>query len=328
MEHRTYKHIFGPVLSRRLGKSLGIDIIPFKTCTYDCIYCEQGRTTRCTAERKEYVPVADVLTELGQFLSDSIPPDFITVSGAGEPTLHSGLGGIIQGIKAMTAVPVAVITNGSLLWDVSVQEALIGADVVMPSLDAGNASLFRRLDRPVNEIPFEKMVRGLIDFRNIFSKEIWLEVMLVDGITSEENEVREIAEWVKQIRPDRIQINTVVRPPAETCARPIARERLETLAALFGPRAEIIANYSGTPFEAEDAPDADRIVDLLLRRPCSLPEIAGALGLRRIETAKIIQYLVEQHKIVEKRFGNQLFFACPGEATATDEARIQLNHKD
>ncbi len=317
MTQGTYTHIFGPVLSRRLGKSLGIDIIPFKTCTYDCIYCEQGRTTNRTAERKEYAPVKDVLTELEQFLAKGVFPDYITVSGAGEPTLHSRMGDILQGIKAMTPVPVAVITNGSLLWDSNVQRDLLAADVVMPSLDAGSEALFRRLDRPVNEIPFEKIARGLIDFRRVFPNEIWLEVMLVDGITSGENEVRDIVQWVEQIRPDRIQINTVVRPPAESFARPIARKRLEMLTALFGPRAEIIANYSGTSLSTEDTPDADRIVDLLLRRPCSLSEIAEALGLRKMETAKTVQLLVEQHKIVEKRFGNQLFFSSPGEGNAT-----------
>ncbi|HOC69725.1 MAG: molybdenum cofactor biosynthesis protein A [Candidatus Hydrogenedentes bacterium ADurb.Bin101] len=313
MTRGTYTYIFGPVLSRRLGKSLGIDIIPFKTCTYDCIYCEQGRTTNRTSERKEYVPVEEVLTELSQFLAKGILPDFITVSGAGEPTLNSGLGDIVRGIKALTPFPVAVITNGSLLWDVRVQQDLLAADVVMPSLDAGSEALFRQLDRPVNDIPFEKMVRGLIDFRNAFPNEIWLEIMLVDGITSSEDHVRAIAEWVRQIRPDRIQINTVVRPPAETFARPIDRERLETLAALFGPDAEIIANYSGTSFAPEDTPDAERIVELLKRRPCSLREIAEALGLRQIETAKTVQLLVEQERIVEKHFGDQWFFACPGE---------------
>lgn len=313
---QAYKYIFGPVLSRRLGRSLGIDIIPFKTCTYDCVYCEQGRTTCHTAIRKAYVPVADVLAELKQFLAANAMPDYITVSGAGEPTLHSQLGAIIQGIKAMATAPLAVITNGSLLWEPSVQQELREADVVMPSLDAGNERLFKRLDRPVDDISFEKMVNGLIAFRDVFSNEIWLEVMIVDGITEDEGEVREIAELARKIRPDRIQLNTVVRPPSESFARPIPRERLEHFAGLFHPWAEIIANYSGISREADAAPDTARILELLRRRPCSLHEITEALGLRRMETTKTIQYLVEQNKIEERELGGELFYTSAREVSS------------
>ena len=309
LQTRQYKHIFGPVLSRRLGRSLGVDIMPFKTCTYDCVYCEQGRTTNHTACRKEYVSTADVLAELKEFLASHPAPDYITLSGAGEPTLHARLGDIVQGVKKLTRVPLAVITNGSLLWEPTVRDALHDADLVLPSLDAGNARLFEYVDRPISCISFERMLGGLLRFRESFHNAIWLEVLLLAGVTSGESEVREIADWVRRIRPDRVQLNTVVRPPAESFALPVPREQLELLATLFDPRAEIIADYSGPSQEIKLSPNAARVLELIERRPCSLQEIAATLGLRRIETAKLVARLVNQNKIGERRFGKDTFFA-------------------
>ena len=313
MTAKTYRHIFGPVLSRRLGRSLGVDIIPFKTCTYDCIYCEQGRTTTLTAERMEYVPVADVLLELEDFLGSHSAPDYVTISGAGEPTLHAGLGQIIGAIKRLTKVPVAVITNGSLLWERTVRDALQDADVVLPSLDAGNETLFRTLDRPVNGISFEQMISGLIDFRQSFRNQLWLEVMFVADLNSAEPEVQEIAALVGRIRPDRVQLNTVARPPSESFALPVSRERLESLAGMFDPRGEIIADCFAPVPEDGLAPEEARILELLERRPCPAAEITSALGLRPVETLKLLENLVRQKKVVEKRFGTGTFFtAAPG----------------
>lgn len=305
---REYKYIFGPVLSRRLGRSLGVDVMPFKTCTYDCVYCEQGRTTDLTPTRKEYFPVDAILAELHSYLTSHPAPDYVTLSGGGEPTLHARLGKIVQGVKSMTKAPLAVITNGSLLWDCAVRDDLCAADVVLPSLDAGNADLFERVDRPVAGVSFEQMISGLIAFRESFHNEIWLEVMLMDGVTSAEAEVREIADLVCSIRPDRVQLNTVVRPPAESFALPIPRERLEVLATLFEPCAEVIADYRGVVLEAESDPGITRVLELIGRRPCSVSEIADTLGMRMIETTKLVECLQEQKKIAAKQFENETFF--------------------
>ena len=310
MTERKYKHIFGPVLSRRLARSLGVDIMPFKTCTYDCVYCEQGRTTNHTAVRKEYVPTAEVLDELEDYLGSHSAPDYVTLSGAGEPTLHSRLGDIVHRVKSLSKAPLAVITNGSLLWDGTVRDALRDADVVLPSLDAGDAPLFKFIDRPVSGISFEQMIGGLIAFRESFQNAIWLEVMLMDGPTSAESEIREIAEWVRRIRPDRVQLNTVVRPPSESFARPIPPERLQILATLFSPRAEVIAEYNGRAQDTEIPSDASRVLELLDRRPCSLREIAATLGLRLIEASKLVQRLIARNKIAERRFGKDVFFVA------------------
>lgn len=306
----AYKHIFGPVLSRRLGRSLGVDLMPFKTCTYDCVYCEQGLTTNHTAHRAAYVPTDEVLAELKDFLATAPAPDYITLSGAGEPTLHADLGEIVACVKSLTRVPLAVITNGSLLWDAPVQDALRAADVVLPSLDAGNAHMFAAVNRPVTGISFEQMVNGLIAFRASFRNEIWLEVLLMAGLTSAMAEVIEIAALVRRIRPDRVQLNTVVRPPAELTARPIARDQLESLAALFEPHAEIIADYSGPLQECSAAPETARLLELVERRPCSLQELAATLGLRQVEASKLVAQLLRRNRIQEKRFGGDVYFAA------------------
>jgi wyosine [tRNA(Phe)-imidazoG37] synthetase (radical SAM superfamily) len=305
---RRYQHVFGPVPSRRLGRSLGVDLVPFKTCNYDCIYCEQGRTTNHMNMRDEYIPWQDALGELRDYLEKHAAPDYITLSGCGEPTLHVRLGEMAKEIKSLTDIPLAVITNGSLLWDAEVRDALCAADVVMPSLDAGNAQIFEYVNRPAPGISFERMVTGLIEFRQSYQGAIWLEVLLLSGVTSGESEVREIARWASEIRPDRIQLNTVARPPAESYALPISRERLKFLAALFHIPAEVIADPADRGHDVETPPEAPRILVLVRRRPCSVQDIAEALGARLTETAKMLDVLVARHQVRERRFGNEAYF--------------------
>src|ERR1035437_696237 len=204
------KHVFGPVPSRRLGRSLGVDLVPFKTCSYDCIYCQLGRTTRKTVERKEWVPMDAVLDELKRKLT--CRPDYITLSGSGEPTLHSRLGEIIEHIQAMTAVPVAVLTNCSLLWQAEVRDEVALADVVLPSLDAPDPERFEFINRPHPDITFERLLDGLAAFRREFSGKYWLEVMLLGGYTSLPPQIRQLAEWTRRIQPDKVQLNTAARP--------------------------------------------------------------------------------------------------------------------
>ncbi len=182
LDCRSPRHVFGPVPSRRLGRSLGVDLVPFKTCSYDCIYCQVGRTTNQTIERKEWVPMDAVLDELKVKLA--CRPDYVTLSGSGEPTLHSRLGETIEHIQAMSDVPVAVLTNGSLLWQKEVREELALADAVLPSLDAGNGLKFAFINRPHPCLTFERMVEGLIAFRDEFPGQYWLEVFLLGGYTA------------------------------------------------------------------------------------------------------------------------------------------------
>ena len=231
-------YVYGPVPSRRLGRSLGIDLVPPKTCTYDCIYCQLGRTTNKTTQRKEWTPLRNVLKELEARLPSE--PDWITIAGSGEPTLHSGIGSLIKAVKALTDTRVAVLTNGSLLWLPEVRDALCGADLVIPPLDAGEESLFRHVNRPHRDITLHSMIDGLCEFRKSFAGQYWLEVFLLGGITGLPIQVREIAKIAGRIGPQRVHLNNVVRLPTESFAVPVPRELMEQFAGAFGDNAEVI----------------------------------------------------------------------------------------
>ncbi|HOK76465.1 MAG TPA: radical SAM protein [Verrucomicrobiota bacterium] len=317
--NENFKYVFGPVPSRRLGRSLGVDLVPFKTCTYDCIYCQLGRTTRKTVERKEWVPTAAVLEELKRKLASH--PDYITFSGSGEPTLHSGLGEIIEQVRAMTKIPVAVLTNGSLLWQPEVRAELALADVVMPSLDAGDDLLFQAVNRPHPDITFEKLVAGLEQFRGEFSGQYWLEVLLLAGHTGLPAHVQEIAEIVRRIRPDRVQLNTAVRPPAEEHVRAVPPEGLAALAKAFGPEAEVIANYCILKATPQSHPSAEAVLALLKRRPCRVQDIAQGLGIKPAEVVKHLAGLEANGCICRQRRGAEVFYRAAGRQA--DESQLE-----
>ncbi len=289
------RYVYGPVPSRRLGRSLGVDLVPFKTCTYDCVYCQLGHTTALTARRQAWIESGAVLEEIRAHLPSC--PDYITLSGSGEPTLCTGLGELIHGIKAMTHVPVAVLTNGSLLWRADVREELRQADLVIPSLDAGDDRHFRYVNRPHEAIRFAQMVEGLVTFGREFAGRCELEVLLLAGVTSTESEVAKIAEWARRIAPDRVYLNTVTRPPAETYAEPVPHAQMTRLAHLFTPPAVVIADYAGSLCETACAVSDEQILDMLRRRPCSVEDVAGGLGLHPNEVLKRLDDLVRQHRI-------------------------------
>jgi len=282
-------YIFGPVPSRRLGRSLGIDLVPFKTCTYDCIYCQLGRTTCKTLERKEWVPLDLVVNELEKRLDSQ--PDYITLSGSGEPTLFSRIDELVDRIKQITTIPVAVLTNGSLLGSKDLQRQLSKVDLVIPSLDAGDDALFRLVNRPHESLTFEQVLAGLVSFRRRFAGQYWLEVFMVAAYTTFGAELAALHRCVDLIKPDRVQLNTVTRPPAESYAIPIARERLEKIAAEFSPPAETIADFRGNPCSANSGADLEHILALLRRRPCSLEDIASGLNIAPPEAAKHMESL-------------------------------------
>ena len=308
MVERNFKCVYGPVPSRRLGRSLGVDLVPFKNCSYDCIYCQLGRTTNKTVERKEYVPVADVLLEIERKLDSGTPPDYITLSGSGEPTLCSELQRVISGIKETTQIPLAVLTNGSLLWDRRIQENLLEADLVIPSLDAGDEAMFLYVNRPHPNITFEKMVNGLVEFRKRFSNKIWLEVFLLEGVTGKSSQVERIASHVKRIRPDKVQLNTVTRPPSEDFASPLSQERMQELAKMFGENAEVIADYGRVSRQKASVVSREDVLGLLKRRPCSLDDIAAGLAINRNEAVKHIQHLMDEGVIGAETRDKKVFY--------------------
>ncbi len=302
-------HVFGPVYSRRLSKSLGIDLVPFKTCTQDCVYCQLGPTTCKSLERGSFCNVGEVITELKQKL-EKVSPDFITLAGSGEPTLCKELGEVISEIKKITSIPVAVLTNGLLLFQLDVRKDLIQADIVCPSLDAGNDYTFQKVNQPISTIDFETFLNGLIQFRREYHGQIWLEVLLVRGITDTQEEVVRIAQCAAQINPDRIHLNTVTRPPADTSVTGLTFSELEVFASLFTPTAEVIAEYptvSEVITSVKDIQQED-ILDVVQRHPCSLPELSAALNVSEETIKPVLKDLIYQEKVeVFNIRGRELF---------------------
>ena len=289
------QYIFGPVPSRRLGRSLGVDLVPFKTCSYDCIYCQLGRTTQKTVQIKEWRPLDEIIRQLTEKLS--LKPDYITLSGSGEPTLYSRCGELIRKIKGMTDIPVAVLTNGSLLWMPQVRASLMEADLVIPSLDAGSGSLFQYVNRPHPDISFDKMLDGLIAFREQFKGKYWLEVFVLAGVTTTDKEIESLKSAISLIHPDKVQINTVTRPPAEAYAAQVSKPQLETLALRLSQNAEIITEYRDVQQHGECLTHREDVLTLLKRRPCSIEDISHGLGMHPNEVVKIVETLLENGKI-------------------------------
>jgi wyosine [tRNA(Phe)-imidazoG37] synthetase (radical SAM superfamily) len=306
MKAKRRQYIYGPVPSRRLGRSLGVDLVPYKTCTYDCIYCQLGRTTNETMERQEWVPIEDVLAQVKEKLSTR--PDYITLSGSGEPTLHARIGELIHAIKRMTDIPVAVITNGSLLWLPEVRNALLDTDLVVPSLDAGSEDIFKYVNRPHPQISFDSMLKGLWEFRKSFRGRYWLEVFLLDGVTTVETRIRALHDCIETIGPDKVQINMVVRPPAEDYATPVPHERLEAIAAQLHPNAELIVPSAPADEMSGASVGCDVVLDLLRRRPCSISDVATGLRLHPHEVAKCLGRLIADRKVRAKPQGETLYY--------------------
>lgn len=288
-------YVFGPVPSRRLGLSLGVDVIPFKTCTFDCIYCQLGCTTHLLAERREWVPLDAILGELEGKLGSN--PDYITIGGSGEPTLYARLGELIDAIKGMTRVPVAVLTNGSTFWLPEVRDELRRADLVSPSLDGGDEAAFRIVNRPYPEFPYDGMIEGMEAFRNEFRGQYWLEVFVLEGITDTRDEMAKIAACAKRIRPDRVQLNTVTRPPAERHARGVTRERLVELARVFDPPAEVIADVPYVAQRTYRHAARQDVIELVRRHPASLTDVAAGLGLSPSQAERHVAALLELGEI-------------------------------
>jgi wyosine [tRNA(Phe)-imidazoG37] synthetase (radical SAM superfamily) len=304
------KYIFGPVPSRRLGMSLGVDIIPFKTCSFDCIYCQLDKTTNKSIQRQGYVPKEDVLEELRDFLNSSDKHvDFITISGSGEPTLNSDIGAIISGIKNFSDVPVAVLTNGSLFYREDVRDDLSKADLVVPSLDAISDDTFVEVNRPYEDLNIDKIIHGLKQFTQDFNGKIWLEIMLVKGVNDHPEEIRRMAELVRGLKLDKIHLNTVVRPPAEESALAISAEDMKDIAEMFDERAEVIVDFSKLiKHEVHGEDIENQVLSLLKRRPCTVEDISNSLGIHRNEVVKHINHLVSEGCIRRLKHGDNWYY--------------------
>lgn len=322
------KYLYGPVPSRRLGRSLGIDLVPFKTCTFDCIYCQLGRTTRKTRKCCAYFPVNEILTELEQVLNTCVAPDYIGIAGSGEPTLNSGIGVLIKEIKRRTAIPVAVLTNGSLLWMPAVRAALMPADLVLPSLDAGDPRLFHRINRPCSGITYDRMVKGLIQFAHQFPGRVWLEIMLLADLTDTPAAITRIADWVSRIKPARVQLNTVCRPPAEKFARSISIDQMQTLKVFFAGPVDIIGETTAeqVPLTTVYAAADREIVAMLSRRPCTAEDVAAGLRMHVNEALKKLEQLVAAGMACTLSERKKTFYTAGKPSGPAAEARISSIH--
>lgn len=302
------RHVFGPVPSRRLGRSLGVDLVPYKVCSLDCVYCQVGRTTDKTLDRREFVPVEVLVDEVVELLRGCPRPDYITLAGSGEPTLYRDLGILIDRLHAATDVPVALLTNGTLFWKPDVREASARADLVLPSLDAGDQAAFERINRPAEGLTFNRLMEGLIAFRDAFDGEIWLEVFLVRGLNDSPEQIERIAGQAARIRPDRIQLNTAVRPTADPEVAALNAAALESLADRFTPRAEVIADFKAKPAEGGLSVKPEELLDMIRRRPVTADDIAEGKGLPKEAVAEHLRVLLDRGMIIHEPRGDRVFY--------------------
>ncbi|KAA3657692.1 MAG: radical SAM protein [Calditrichaeota bacterium] len=305
------KYTFGPVPSRRLGYSLGVDIIPMKTCNLNCVYCELGRSTDMTMTLKEYIPADVILAEIKQVIDSGERIDYITFSGSGEPTLNTAMGDMIRGIKAMTDIPVSVLTNGTLFYMPEVREMLYDADLVIPPLDAVSREAFRKVDRPHGHLDIERIVEGIITFRHEYKGPIWLEILFVKDINDSPQEVKLLAEVAEKIDAELVQLNTIVRPPAESNVEPLTEVELEAIRTRFHCKTEVIAHFKRDDAMAPDLSHEDRIYDLIIRRPVTCDELVASLSL----TSEIVEHhvaeMLDAGRIMTSEYSGELYYTSP-----------------
>jgi len=272
------KYVYGPVPSRRLGISLGISPIPKKTCNYSCIYCQLGRTDIMTNTRKMFFPVQKIMSEFNEVLKKRIFFDVITIVGEGEPTLYLGLGELISEIKGKTDKPVALITNGALLYDRDLRREAAKADIVLPTLDAYDEASFRKINRPFGQLSFESVNAGLIAFSEEYEGQLWLEIMLMAGINDDEKSLSKYEQALKKIKYDRLYLNTPVRPPAEAGVEALSYEAMSRAAARLGGISIDLLVSQGFHSEIED--DYQAILSIIKRHPMNQFELRSFLESR------------------------------------------------
>jgi len=306
-----YRYLFGPVPSRRLGMSLGVDLVPRKVCSLDCVYCEVGKTTKLTLERKEYVRFEKIKEELTKYFQENPDPDYITFSGSGEPTLNLRIGEVLQFIRQTKPfIPVAVLTNGTLLNDKQVREGIQKANVVLPSLDAATERVFKRINRPAENLSIAKYLQGLIDFRKEYKGKIWLEIFILPDYNDTENELSELKKVILTINPDSVQLNTLDRPGTIPDLRGATRDELQKIVEFWDlDHVEIIAAAPERKDLQSYRHDIEAaIMETIERRPCTSTDMAQMLGLHISEINKYLDVLESENKIETVRQIRGVFY--------------------
>ncbi|MDP2797379.1 MAG: radical SAM protein [Methanoregula sp.] len=312
----TPRHIFGPVLSRRLGLSLGVDLIPFKTCSYDCAYCECGTTTDKTITRQDFFPAEHVITELRDVLASHPHLDSITLAGSGEPTLSRSLGPVIAFVKReYPEYTLSVLTNGSLMTDENVREELAVADRVIPTLTSVFQETFERIHRPHPLLRIEAIIEGMVQFRKMYSGALWLEVFVIPGLNTTAEELNGLKEAIERINPDHVQLNTLDRPPAEGWVEAATDAELERVGAVLGRSGiEIVGRKLPVSHAMKVNTGAgDLVRATLCRRPSTVEDLVRTTGLSGGEVAKILGVLERAGTVTSKRGARGVFYAIlPG----------------
>jgi len=305
---RQRSYTYGPVPSRRLGLSLGVDIVTPKVCTLDCTYCQLGRTSRKSTVREDFVDLEAVLGELKGRIDAGLKADYITIGGSGEPTLNVRLGELIDQIRPLTNIPVAILTNGTLFYRPDVRAECAKADVVIPSLDAGDATIFEAVNRPAGDISIEKLVSGLCQFRQEFPGQIWLEVFLVAGVNTGRDQIEKMKVLIAQMRPDKVHLNTAVRPAAEPEVQALSREAMLAIAEQLGGTCEIIGEAPADCPGCRDRHAEADIVSVLERRPCSVEDICTGLRMDRTEVTECLTQLQRRGLVTTRQRGSTTYF--------------------
>lgn len=309
----TSKRVYGPVPSRRFGLSLGVDLVPHKTCCLDCTYCQLGPTTRLTTVREEFFPLDRVLDDVRAARAHGPTPDVVTLAGSGEPALYRPLDELIDGLHGLGDAPVLFLTNGALLFEPEVAAAARRADILAPSLDAGDPETFRVLNRPEPSIDFERMLQGLERACRDHPGTVRLEVMLVRGVNDTPRALEALAGRIAGLRADSVDINTPVRPVPARGVEPCQAGTLERAREMFGPYARIVAStYRGPPAPEELEQDSGAaVLDMLARRPCTLDDIHVALGIHRNQIVKVLDQARSDGIIEERAADGQTYFFVP-----------------
>ena len=304
---KAYEYLFGPVPSRRLGRSLGVDLIPFKTCTMNCTYCQLGETTCAVSERGDYVPMQDVLEELDRWTMTGGGADHITLAGSGEPTLHTHFSDVFKWVKEKTSIHSVLLTNGTLLHDPKVRAGAVLADKVKVTLSAWDEASFQQIHRPAQGVTFDLLISGERVFREEYSGELSVEVFIVDGVNSQVGNVQKIVEVVESINPDRIDINTAVRPPAVKGIRPATEDRLLALAELFGPKANVAASFKKQGFQSMEISEG-ALMGLIKRHPATCEQLASEYNLPEEQMFKTLKQMVSSGLLREEKGGGVTYY--------------------
>jgi wyosine [tRNA(Phe)-imidazoG37] synthetase (radical SAM superfamily) len=307
----TYKHLFGPVPSRRLGMSLGIDLIPKKVCSLNCVYCEVGKTTKLTLDRMEYVKYDRVIAELEAFMSKNPRVDYFTFSGSGEPTLNSRIGDVLLFIKKnYPDIKTAVLTNGTLFFEKKLRTELLEADVILPSLDAASQQVFEKIDRPNPNLNIETYIQGLIDLRKEYKGQIWLEVFLLKDYNDSIIDLELLKKAILKIKPDSVQLNTLDRPGTLAGLIPLSKSELQKIVDTWDlPNVEIIASApERESIESYSGDIETAIMETIARRPCTLDDLHRFLGIHINEINKYLGTLEAENKISSQRLARGIFY--------------------